>query len=238
MDQQGREIPHTTFKSPPGRPRRGGFVRLLAVSVSLSILSAGILGLVASQFDTARPAASVADALRAGEGSRVWVRGLLGGVREVAGGAAISSLTDCAGRQMTVFFEEAPPKSLGWRLVTLDATVKTYRGALELSVAPGARAETVPEPAAVVDASALLTDWHALRCHAVAVHGPVLWARPSEGDPLAIDIGVYSAKGNLEVLAHTDVYLEVTLNPGASVTFVGVVADAQGGKAPVLHVRV
>jgi hypothetical protein len=213
-------------------------MRFLALSVSLSILSVGILGLVASEFDTARPPASVADALRAGEGSRVWVRGLLGDVRKVAGGAAVSSLSDCAGRQMTVFFEEAPPARLSWRLVTLDATVKPYRNALELNVAAGARAETVPEPAQVVDAGALLTDWQELRCHPVAIHAPVLWARPADGDPLAVDIGVYSSNGNLEVLAHTDVYLEVTLNPGASVTFVGIVADAEGGKSPVLHVRV
>ena len=213
-------------------------MRFLALSVSLSILAAGVLGLFASQFDPARPPATVADALRAGEGSRVWVRGLLGDVRPVAGGAAVSALSDCAGRTVTVFFEEAPPARVAWRLVTLDATVKPHRGHLELAVAAGAPAVVLPEPATVVDPSALLADWQALRCHPVAVHAPVLWARASEGDPLALDIGLYTSSGNLEVLAHSDVYLQVTLNPGASVTVVGVVADAAGGKAPVLHVRV
>jgi hypothetical protein len=213
-------------------------IRPLALTVSLSVLAVGLFGMAAEHFEAARAPVSVREAQRAPEGARVLVRGLLEDMRAVEGGGAVSRLTDCANSNMTVFFEQAPPPSLAWRLVTLDARVASYKGSLELQVQGGARAEASSEAAEVVDADALALGWRAYLCRAVAVHAPVLSAASDPEAPFAVEIGIEAGGGALRVVAHSDIYLEVTLNPGADVTFVGVVGAGPDGRAPVLHVRV
>lgn len=238
MHHRISDVPHARFIR---AALAGGAVvpvRVLALSVSLSILSFGLIGLASPYFESGRPALSPGDALRAPEGSRVLVRGLLLDVRPVGTGAAVGSISDCAGAAAPVFFEEAPGSSLAWRLVTLDASVSTYRGSPELVVRGAHAAEPVSEPAAVVDPGALAADWRAFLCRPVAVHAPVLWAgEPADGGR-RVEIGLFAGGPEVLVVAHADAYLAVTLNPGAEVTFIGVVASAEDGKSPVLHVRV
>src|SRR5262245_39431144 len=123
MHQGTREGLPATFKPPRGTQRSVVTVRPLTLSVSLSLIAAGALGLAASQFETARAPVAVAEALKAPAGARLLVRGLLGEIRTVGGGAGISSIGDCTGRNMTVFFEQAPAPGLAWRLVAIDARV-------------------------------------------------------------------------------------------------------------------
>ena len=231
-----------TSPAPLISPRRaaipGDPTRLHALSVCLSILAAGAIGLVSPHLESTRPPVSVADAVRLPESTRLVVRGLLSELREVGGGAAVSSITDCAGLSVPVFFEEAPSPSVVWRLVDLNARVAMYRGAPELVVARAADASPVAEPAAVLEASDLARGWRALLCQPVAVNAPVLWAAPMDPGGRTVEIGLAAEGSNLTVQAHALVALEVTLNPGALVTFVGIVAASQDGRTPVLHVRV
>ncbi len=213
-------------------------VHALTLAIGLSLMAVGLLGALASQVETQRQTTPLAEALRAPPGSRVLVRGLLEGVRAVAGGAALSTLSDCAGGAAAVFFGRGAPENLSWRLVTLDATVEVYKGVSELAVAAPEDAVVFGEAASVVEPDALAEAWRALLCRTVAVHAPVLWGEPSADDPLAVDIGIATTDGDLKVLAHSDVFLEVAIEAGASATFIGVVAASKDGTQPVLHVRV
>lgn len=218
--------------------RSGVPMRLLALSIGLSVLGVGLVGLLSSQFENHRVPLSVGDAVRSAEGARVLVRGLLGDIKPVGGGAALSNISDCSGLAVTVFFEKAPPPQLSWHLVALDARVQVYKGTSEFVVAGPAQAEAVAEGAAVVDADALSGHWRGFLCRAVAVHAPVLRAEAVDASGKTVEVALATNGTELRVLAHADVYLEVTLNPGASVTFVGVVAASEDGRSPVIHVRV
>src|SRR5262245_28056979 len=134
-------------------------MRLLGIAASLSVLAAGLVGLAATYLEAERTPVSVAQAAAAPEGSRVLVRGLLGDIRPVSGGGAVSTLSDCAGGNLTVLFESSPPSRLSWRLVDLDGRATRYKGAPELSVGAGASAREAPVPFSVVDGEALLRDF-------------------------------------------------------------------------------
>lgn len=213
-------------------------MRALTLSVGLSLMSVGLLGSLASEFATQRYAITLPEALRAPQGSRVLVRGLLEGVRDVAGGAALSSISDCAGTRATVFFERGAPGNVSFRLVLLDAKVEEYKGALELVVESAARVEPLDEAAAVLSPDELLEDWPAHLCRTVGFTGTVAWGRLVPGDPRTAEVGVRANGLDLRVLLHSEAYLELTVEPGASATFIGVVAAAAERLEPAVHVKI
>ena len=220
------------------RPAAGGGLRLLGLAACLSVLTAGLVGLAATYLEQGREPVPVTEAVRAPEGARVLVRGLLGTVRNVSGGAALASLSDCAGASATVLFESAPPMELAWRLVDLDARVQHYKGAAEFVVASGGGAREAPVPYEAVEADAVVRDFRALLCKPVGFSAPVLWAHRDPTDALALEVGVFTPTGDLHVFVHSDVRLVTQLDSGAKVTLIGVVAASADGRTPVLHVRV
>lgn len=213
-------------------------MRALTLSVGLSLMAIGLLGSLASEFATHQHAIPLPEALRAPVGSRVLVRGLLEGVRDVAGGAALSSISDCAGTRVTVFFERGAPPNASFRIVVLDANVAEYQGALELVVESADRAAALDEGATALSPDEFLEGWRAQLCHAVGVAGEVAWGRLVPGDLRTAEVGLRSSGSDLRILLHSDAFLEFKVEAGATATFIGVVATASDGLAPVLHVRV
>jgi hypothetical protein len=212
-------------------------VRALTLAVGLSLLAVGLLGALASEFEKPEHSTPLSEALRAPPGSRVKVRGLLEDVRAVAGGAALSSISDCAGNRATVFFAGGAPPNASWRLAALDATLAVYRGAPELVVdAPGHLAG-LAESAVPIGPDALEAAWRSFLCRPVAVRAPIAWAHVSTSDPRSVEVGLVTEGQGLLAVAHSDTYVELTVSPGALATFVGVVAAAADGASPVIHVR-
>jgi hypothetical protein len=212
-------------------------VRALTFAVGLSLLAVGLLGALASEFSTKEHSTPLSEAVRAPPGSRVMVRGLLEDVRAVAGGAALSSITDCAGNRATVFFAGGAPANASWRLAALDAVVAVYRGAPELVVGDPGHVGGAGESAVPVAPDALEAGWRSFLCRPVAVRGPIAWAHVSKADPRSIEVGLVTSGQGLLAVAHSDTYVELTVSPGAVATFVGVVAAAPDGASPVIHVR-
>ncbi len=212
-------------------------MRWLGFCVALSVTAVGLLGTFASDLVPPERAVGVGEALRLGPGSHVLVRALLERVRPVAGGAAVASATDCAGTRTAVFFPGGAPPASSFTLVLLRATVAVYEGASELVVASPDDVRQVGEGAPVLSPDELLGAWKALLCRPVAFAGPVAWGHVRAGDGRDGEVGVLSNSTELKVELHSDAFIELTVEVGARVSFVGVLSTADGGQGPVVHVR-
>lgn len=212
-------------------------LRALGFCVALSLTAVGLLGTFASDLVPPDRAVGLGEALRLGPGSHVLVRALLERVRPVAGGAAVGSATDCAGTRATVFFPEGAPPESSFTLVLLKATVALYNGASELVVAAPEGVRPAGEGAHVLSPDELLGAWKDLLCRPVAFAGRVAWGHVRALDGRDGEVGVLSNSTELKVELHSDAFIELTVEVGARVSFVGVLATADGGQGPVVHVR-
>lgn len=212
-------------------------MRSLGFAVALSLLAVGFLGTFASDLVPPERAVSLPAALRSGVGSHVLVRAFLERVRPVAGGAAVASATDCAGTRATVFLARGAPPNSSFTLVTLRATLSAYQGQIELVVDAPEHVRAAAEGALVLSPDQLRAQWRSLLCRPVAFSGPVAWGHPSAGDGRDSEVGVLTNSTDLKVFLHSEAYIELTVEVGARVSFVGVLSTAQDGQAPVVHVR-
>ena len=212
-------------------------MRWLGFCVALSVTAVGLLGTFASDLVPPERAVPLAEALRAGPGAHVLVRAFVERVRPVESGAAVASATDCAGSRVTVFFPYGAPPAASFTLALLRATVATYRGQIELVV--GSPADLVPagEGALVLTPDELVAEWKGLLCRPVAFAGPVAWGRPGASDGRDAEVGVLTSSTDLKVQLHSDAFIELSVEAGARVSFVGVLASQDDSQGPVVHVR-
>ncbi len=212
-------------------------MRWLGVCVALSLMAVGFLGTFSSELVPPERAVPLPEALRAGVGSHVLVRAFLERVRAVEGGAAVASATDCAGTRATVFLPRGAPPEVSFRLVLLRATLADYEGQRELVVASQDGVVLAQEGAQVLSLGELLAGWKDLLCRFVAFAGPVAWGRVDSPDGREAEVGLFTNSTDLRLLLHADAFIELTVEVGARVSFVGVLSTADDRQSPVVHVR-
>jgi hypothetical protein len=212
-------------------------MRWLGFCVGLSLMAVGFLGTFASDLVPPERAVPLPEALRLGPGSQVLVRAFLERVRQVAGGAAVASATDCAGIRATVFLPRGAPPGSSFTLVLLRAGLADYQGQRELVVDTPAGVVPAGGGALVLSPDELLASWKDLRCRPVAFAGPVGWGHLNAADGRDGEVGVLTNSTDLKVLLHSEAFIELTVEVGAHVTFAGVLSTADDGQGPVLHVR-
>lgn len=212
-------------------------MRWLGFCVALSLTAVGLLGTFAADLVPPERAVSLPEALRAGTGAHVLVRAFVERVRPVEGSAAVGGATDCEGTRATVFFSHGAPPGASFTLALLRATVATYRGQVELVVASPADVLPAGEGALVLSPDELLANWQELLCRPVTFAGPVAWGHVRAADGREADVGVLSNSTDLKVLLHSDVFIELSVEVGARVSFVGVLSASEDGQGPVVHVR-
>jgi len=83
----------------------------------------------------------------------------------------------------------------------------------------------------------LVAEWKGLLCRPVAFAGPVAWGRPGASDGRDAEVGVLTSSTDLKVQLHSDAFIELSVEAGARVSFVGVLASQDDGQGPVVHVR-
>ena len=212
-------------------------LRALNLLVGLSMIATGLLGALAT--DDLRPesASPVSEVARVAAGTRLTVHGIVERLRSVGKGAVISSLSDCAGNRSTVFFARGAGDVTAFSLAVLVGTAKDYKGGRELVVESAGDAHEVAAGAEILSAHELRAGWRDHLCRAVAFTAKVGWAAVSPDDPRDVEVGLPTAAGELLVVIHLDAYPALTVQPGASVSFVGVLAATPDGTRPAVHVR-
>ena len=212
-------------------------MRALNLLVGLSMIATGLLGALATQDARPENASAVSEVARVAPGTRLAVHGILERLRPAGKGAAISSLSDCAGNRTTVFFARGAGEAAPFSLVVLVGTAQDYKGARELVVESPGDAQEVAAGAEMLNAQELRAGWRDHLCRAVAFTARVGWAAVSPDDPRDVEVGLPTPAGELLVIIHLDGYPALTVQPGASVSFVGVLTATPDGVRPEVHVR-
>lgn len=220
-----------------GHQADGVSVKMLPLSLGLSLVATGLLGMLAVQSPAADRAVGVSEVDRVPLGTRLLVRGLLERVAPVGTASAVATLSDCASASAPLFFPRGVSPAWSFTLVTVEGVVQEYNGKRELVVDDLAGLHLDVDGALAVTPAEIAHGWQGMLCREVGFTGNVAWARVVEGGQNDVEVGVAAPGADLLVLVHLEAFPALRVEPGAAVTFLGTVAAHPDGSRPIVHVR-
>lgn len=210
---------------------------MLPLSLGLSLVATGLLGMLAVQTPAADRAAGVGEVDRVPLGSRLLVRGLIERVAPVGTASSVATLSDCASASARLFFPRGVSPAWSFTLVTVEGVVQEYKGQRELVVEDVSGLRLDVDGALAVTPAEIAQGWQGMLCREVGFTGNVAWARVAEGGQNDVEVGVAAPGADVLVVVHLEAFPVLRVQPGASVTFLGTLAAHADGTRPVIHVR-